>query len=72
MPRGTRSRQTKALALVNRALAAAEDKLPPGRLDEAERREIALILLAGVEGGETNPNQLAEVALTLATTPIHD
>ncbi|MDQ0468621.1 hypothetical protein [Labrys wisconsinensis] len=62
--------QIEALALVNHALAAAEDTLRSGHLDEAERRDIALILLAGIEGGETDPRRLAEVALTLAQTPV--
>jgi hypothetical protein len=60
-----------ALALVSRAMSIVEAKAPLfGPLGEIRRREMSSILLAGVDGGETDPRKLAEVALTLAERPI--
>ncbi|MDQ0473285.1 hypothetical protein [Labrys wisconsinensis] len=63
--------EPEARALVERVLHKAEAGMPPGlRLGEGERQEIVQILLAGVDGGETDLHALAAVALALAERPV--
>jgi len=59
--------EPEALALVERVLGLAEADRPPDRRPGgSERREIVQILLAGMDGGETDLNALAAVAVALA------
>ena len=56
----------EALALAGRALGIADGKLRSALISEEMRQEMMLVLLEGVECGETDPLKLAQIAMALA------
>ena len=58
--------EPEELALVEEAIGLAEGMVQPSRLKAYMRQEMALLILEGAQGGETDPQKLARVAAALA------